>query len=218
MAAKFIWYSLHKKVSIWASLYPMQNFWFSTSGLHSWHSRLLFAISSTSISIWWSPSYLPVDIIISWPWWTILPDSQKQFPSRIKPHPHMPERWSYIRFPILVFLWYVVWQWVAVHIKDLGIHLKVARHQAPSHHILLSRVQWSHRAFPSPHELRPVSLFSLPWMDRQAAMGAFGNQDSSQGGIGMFSSELVYGAPLTVTGNFIANNGASFQLQRLENR
>ena len=49
-------------------------------------------------------------------------------------------------------------------------------------------------------------------------MVAFGNQDSSQVGIGMFSSELVYGAPLTVTGNFIANNGTGFQLQCLENR
>ena len=114
------WHSLHKKVSIWASLYPMQNFWVSTSGLHSWHSRLLFAISTTSMKICWRPSHLLVDISISWPWWTVLPDSQKQFPSHIGPHPNMPERWSYIGFPILVFLWNVVWQWVAVHIKDLA--------------------------------------------------------------------------------------------------
>ena len=70
--------------------------------------------------------------------------------------------------------------------QRFGIHLKVVGHQAPSHYILTSRVQWSHRAFPSPHELRPVSLFRWPQMDRQAAMGAFGNQDSSQAVLGMF--------------------------------
>ena len=48
--------------------------------------------------------------------------------------------------------------------------------------------------------------------------GCIGNQDSSQGGLWLSSSELDYAVPLIVPGDFIANNASRFQLQRLRDR
>ena len=105
VVAKFIWHSHHKQVGIWAkACIPCQTYefqWHISAPLATFHVPLRHFNHVNG----WSPSHVPADTFISRPWWTVLPNGQKQFSSRIT---LVPEHWSHIGFPILVFLRNVV--------------------------------------------------------------------------------------------------------------